>query len=267
MMTAVLLLGLAAQQDRTVQRTEKADYYPAKKRCEEGEALIDSDPKTAIEKFDEVINNPKVRIIEVRLRIEERPSEYTPWYPFLPFQYRARAKINLARKSDPEIAAKLLSEAVADLQRSTKEGVVEGSLKEGVKSSEEFLKTAKSDLEGVQAKIRAASVKTTEPGLPEPAIVKFRPAFLRLLDDSKFKSARDSVDTAGKDLTDPEKKKFKEDAEAACRSYLDEQALRFRRRLSSDVRSLGDLQSLNARYLESVFAVPKAEELLVAHPA
>jgi hypothetical protein len=269
MMTAATLLLLLCQQDRTVQRTEKGDYYPAKKRCEEGEALIDSDPKTAIEKLDEVINNPKIRFIECRLRIEERPSEYTPWYPFLPYQYRGRAKINLAKRSDPEIAVKLLTEAAADLQRSQKEGVVEGSLKEGVKSSEDFLKTAKADLDTVQAKIKAAATtsKNTDPALPEPAIVRFRPAFQRLMEDSRFKSARDSVDTAGKALTEAEKKRFREDADVACRTYLDEQALKLRRRLTSDVRSLADLQSLSPRELEAIFALPKADELFVSHPA
>ena len=269
MLTATALLLLLCQQDRTAQRTEKADYYPAKKRCEEGEALIDSDPKTAIEKFDEVINNPKIKLVECRLRIEERPSEYTAWYAFLPYQYRGRARINLAKKSDPEAAVKLLTDAAADLQRSAKEGVVEGGLKEGVKSSEEFIKIAKADLDAVQAKIKAAAAtaKTTDPALPEPAIVKFRPAFLRLVEDLKFKAARDSVDTAGKDLADPEKKKFKEDADAACRAYLDEQALKLRRRLTSDVKSLTDLQSLSARELDAIFAVPKPDELLVAHPA
>ncbi len=268
MLTATLLL-LLSQQDRTAQRTEKSEYYPAKKRCEEGEALIDSDPKTAIEKFDEVINNPKIKLVECRLRIEERPSEYTPWYAFLPYQYRGRAKINLAKKSDPDIAVKLLTDAAADLQRSVKEGVVEGALKEGVKSSEDFLKTAKTDLDAVQAKIKATAEKpkTTDPALPEPAIVKFRPAFTRLLDDLKFKAARDSVDTAGKDLADAEKKKFKEDADTACRTYLDEQALKLRRRLTSDVRSLAELQSLSARELDATFAVPKPDEIFVTHPA
>jgi hypothetical protein len=269
MMTAATLLLLLCQQDRTVQRTEKAEYYLAKKRCEEGEALIDSDPKTAIEKFDEVINNSRIRWIECRLRIEERPSEYTPWYAFLPYQYRGRAKINLARKSDPEVAVKLLAGAAADLQRSQKEGVVEGSLKEGVKSSEDFLKAAKADLDAAEAKIKAAaaSSKSSDPSLPEPAIVKFRPSFQRLLDDSRFKSARDSVDTAGKDLTEAEKKRFREDADVACRTFLDEQALKFRRRLTSEVRSLSDLQSLSSRELEAIFAVPKPEELFVSHPA
>lgn len=262
-------LILLCQQDRTAQRTEKSDYYPAKKRCEEGEGLIDSDPKTAIEKFDEVINNPKIKFIECRLRIEERPSEYTAWYPFLPYQYRGRAKVNLSKRLEPDVALKVLNEAVADLQRSVKEGVVEGSLKEGVTSSETHLKTAQAELVKVQDKIKAAAaaVKTTDPSAPEPAIVKFRPAFKQILDDLRFKGAKDFIASDGKGLTDAEKKRFSDDADAACRSYLDEQATKFRRRLTSDIRSLSDLQSLSARELEATFAVPRPDELITKHPA
>ncbi|HLF92176.1 MAG TPA: hypothetical protein VJB14_01845 [Planctomycetota bacterium] len=265
---AATLLFLLCQQDRTALRTEKADYFPAIQKCKDGEGMIDSDPKTAIEKFDEVVNNPKLKWIECRLRVEERPSEYTAYYAFLPFQYRGRAKINLAKKSDPDIAQKLLNEAVADLQRSAKEGVVEGSLKEGVKSSDEFLKAAKADLEAVVAKIKAASVpKTAGPAAVEPAIVKFRPAFLRLLDDLKFKAARDFIESEGKGLTDAEKKRFRDDAEAGCRTYLGEQALKLRRRITSDIRSIQDLQSLSAGELDASFAVPRPDDLVATHPA
>lgn len=258
-MTLLAALLLLCQQDRTALRTEKADYFPAVQKCKDGEALIDSDPKTAVEKFDEVVNNPRIKWIECRLRIEERPSEYTAYYAFLPFQYRGRAKIALAKKSDPEIAQKLLSDAVSDLQR---------SVKEGIRSSDEFLKTAKTDLEAVQAKIKAAAAtpKGTDP-TPEPAIVKFRPAFQRHLDDLKFKTARDFVESDGKALTDAEKKRFRDDAESACRATLDEQALKLRRRLTSDIRSLQDLHSLTARELETVFAVPRLDELISTHPA
>jgi hypothetical protein len=265
MMAAALFL--LCQQDRTVQRTEKGDYYPAKKRCEEGEALIESDPKSAIEKFDEVLNNPRIKFIECRLRIEERPSEYTSWYAFLPYQYRGRAKINLARKVDPDVALKLLTEAASDLQRSVKEGVVEGNLKEGVASSDVHLKTAQAELAKVQEKIKAAAVKTTDPAPPEAAIVKFRPAFKQILDDLRFKAARDFIDSDGKGLTDQERKRFRDDAESACRSYLDEQAIKLRRRMNTDLRSLADLQSMSARELEAVLAVPKADDLLGTHPA
>ncbi len=259
-MGLIAALLLLCQQDRTALRTEKGDYFPAIQKCKDGEGMIDSDPKTAIEKFDEVANNPKLKWIECRLRVEERPSEYTAYYAFLPYQYRGRAKINLARKSEPGLAQKLLNEAVDDLQRSAKEGV---------KSSDEFLKTAKADLEAVVAKAKAAAAtpKTTDPALPEPAIVKFRPAFLRLLDDLKFKAARDFIESDGKALTDAEKKRFRDDAEAGCRTYLGEQALKLRRRLTSDIRSFQDLQGLSAGELDASFAVPKADDLVASHPA
>jgi hypothetical protein len=268
-MSLIAALLLLCQQDRTALRTEKGDYFPAIQKCKDGESMIDSDPKTAIERLDEVVNNPKIKWLECRLRVEERPSEYTAYYAFLPFQYRGRAKVSLAKKSEPDIAQKLLNEAVADLQRSVKEGVVEGGLKEGVKSSDEFLKLAKADLDAVQAKIKAAAAvpKTSDPALPEPAIVRFRPAFQRLLDDLKFKAARDFLESDGKGLTDAEKKRFRDDAEAGCRSYLGDQSLKFRRRLTSDIRSLQDLQSLSAGELDSVFNVPKPDDLVSSHPA
>jgi len=59
----LLLLSLS-QQAQTVQRTEKIDYIAAAQKCREGEAQIETDPKAAIEKFDEILNNPKIKRVE-----------------------------------------------------------------------------------------------------------------------------------------------------------------------------------------------------------
>src|SRR3989442_1131914 len=103
---AFLAALLLIQQAQTAQRTEKGDYYPVVQKCKDGEALIDSDPRGAIDKFDEVITNAKIKRMECYPRIEERPSEYTGWYAFLPYQYRGRGKIALARKSEPDVGAR-----------------------------------------------------------------------------------------------------------------------------------------------------------------
>src|SRR5262245_60617135 len=111
-MTLLLAALLCLQEDQTVFRTEKTEYLAAEKDCRAAEAILTSDPKGAIALLDPILANAKLKKIECRLRIENRPAEYTDRYLFLPYQYRARARIALAAKSDPEAAQKLLDGAV-----------------------------------------------------------------------------------------------------------------------------------------------------------
>ena len=46
-----LVLALLAQQDFTVSRIEKAEYGPALKKVKDAEAILDSDPRAALENY------------------------------------------------------------------------------------------------------------------------------------------------------------------------------------------------------------------------
>jgi len=253
-MTWVALLGLLAapQQDQTVFRTEKGDYPVAVRECQAAEALIDSDPRGAIEKLDAILNNTRIKKVECRLRIEERPAEYSPWTLFLPYQFRGRARLNLAKKAEREAGEKLLAGAVDDLQK---------SVEAGVKSSEDLLKAARAELE----KLRAAAADPG-PGVPVDPVARFAPGFQQLLRLNKFKSARARLDTDGKDLTDAQRKTFVDEAERRCRLYLGEQVEEFRRRLAR-LGSLRDLQEMAGSAFDALFELPAPDELVVTDPS
>ncbi len=246
--TLLLAVLAAAQQDQTVFRTEKGDYPVAIRECQAAEALIDTDPRGAIEKLDAILNNPKIKKIECRIRIEERPAEYSPWALFLPCQFRGRARMSLAKKSEREAAEKLLAAAADDLQK---------SVDAGVKASEDLLKAAKAELE---------RLRTSDPSVPADPLARFTPGFQQLLRLNKFKSARDRIGTDGKDLTDAQRKAFADECERKCRLYLGEQTEDLRRRLAR-LASLRDLQEMTDTALAALFDLPPPDEIVGADPA
>jgi hypothetical protein len=248
-----ICLLVSLQQDQTAVRTEKGDYLQAVEKCRTAEAAIESDPRAAVEKLDEVLGNPRVRKVECRLRIEEKASEYTPWYLFLPYQYRGRARINLAKKSEPEAAVKLLAGAVEDLQESVRRGIA---------SSDPHLKTAKAELE--KAKAAAAAPKPGDPA--EDPFPRIRRSVQALVDQQKYKSARAAVEKEGAALAPEQRKTLADEVDRACRDHVDGKVRDFRRQLGSDLGSLADFRALGERDLDATFRLPPAEELVVAEP-
>ncbi len=250
----VVCLLVLFQQDQTAVRTEKGDYIPAVEKCRTAEALIDSDPRAAVEKLDEVLANPRLRKIECRLRIEEKPSEYTAWTLFLPYQFRGRARTALARKSEREAAEKLLTGAVEDLQESVRRGIA---------ASEAHLKVARDELQ----KLKAAPLpRPGDPALPEDPFPKLRRSVQTLLDAQKFKSARAMVGKDGAALPADQRKTLADEVDRACREHVDGQVRDFRRRLASDLGSLAELRALTDRDLDATFRLPAPDEIVVAEP-
>ena len=246
-MSFLLALALVAQQDMTAFRTEKGVYLPAIKRCREAQALIDSDPFSAIEILDSIINNPKIKKVECRLRVEERASEYTKYYLFMPYQYRGRARMNRAAKSQGEAARRHLEPAIADFERSVRAGVT---------SSAGYLKTARARL----AKLR---VGTTPPPTVRPdPLIAFRPRWQELILQKKFKSAVDYLRISGKELTAAQRATLDEEAKSECRRLVSRALLDFRRSLAS-LRSEEELTNLTDRDFRDAFALPDGAELVV----
>jgi len=257
-MQAVLALVLLAQHDQTAPRVEKSQYLSAVARCKEGEALIDSEPKEAILRFDAVIADARVhRLIESRLRIEEKVSEYTDRYFFLPYQYRGRATVKLAAKSEREAAEKLLAGAIEDFQESVKKGVAGTTLQKGVLSSEDMLKAAKDEVQRLKAS--AATVKPPDPPKdPEP---EFRTPFFEMLSQRRFRDAREHVDKAGAFLNEAKRKEYVARAEAECHRHVGEVLQKFADNLAR-TPAVG-IARLSSQELEATFPLPKEAEVCV----
>lgn len=246
-MHAVVALLALLQQDQTVFRKEKQDYIKAVERCKEAQALVEADPRAALERLDEIIGNPKIKVIECRLRIEDRPGDYLPAYDFLPYQYRGRAFLALARK-DPANAARHLARAAEDFRKSNDLGVA---------SSQGYLKTAEAEAE----KLRAAAAA---PPSPREALEKFRPAWESLLAERKFKSARALLD-ARKEIPEADRARLIAEAERQCRAYLAESVLELRDRLGR-AGSLQILREMEEEAAERLLRVPLPSELVATHP-
>lgn len=252
MLWAILLLSLQDPPPQIIFRTEKAEYIPWINKCKEAEGLLESDPRGAIERLDDILANAKLKKIEISVRIEERPAEYQPPYAFYPFQYSGRARLALARKSDPEAAETILARAVEHLQK---------SFDGGIKSSEPYLKAAREELQ----KAKAAAAKPAPPAA-DP-LAKFKLPFDELLASHKYRSARAKIDKDGKDLTDAQKKSLADSAERACRAYLNGQVLNVRRNLVTLVRSERDLLAMRDLEFADYFSLPPPDELAVTLPA
>lgn len=249
-----LLALLCAQEDQTVFRTEKTEYLAAEKDCRAAEAMLATDPRSAIALLDGIVTNAKLKKIECRLRIENRPAEYTERYLFLPYQYRARARMALAAKSDPEAAQKLLDGAVADLEESVRRKVA---------SSEELLKSAKVEL----AKVKAAAADPS-PANPvkESPLVKVRASIAPLLQTSKFKSAKATIAAEGKELSPEERKALEDDVDRRCLALLSDELFQFRRRFLR-LEEPRDLVGISDSSLDLLFSLPAPAELSTSLPA
>src|SRR5689334_7581521 len=222
MISLLIFLALLAPQDaRTATRQEKTEYNAAVAKCREGEAMIDSDPQGAVERLTEVIGNSKIRLVECLLRIEQRPAEYSDPYAFLPYQYRARARMNLAKKASPENAQKLVAGAIEEFQEWEKRNVV---------PSAEMRKAA----EGVLAKLKSDVTRPPDTAKADP-VAKFKEKWEPLMLAKRFKAAKAVIEKDSEGLSEELKKGFLESTEQKCRSGLISWVSEFRPRFLSAV--------------------------------
>jgi hypothetical protein len=247
-----LLLSAAAPQDtRTVARTEKSEYNAALAKYREAEGLIETDPAGAIDRFTEIVSNPKLRVIECLLRIEQRPSEYTDPIPFLPYQSRGTARANQAKKLGGEAAKRMLAAAIEDYTESAKRNV---------SSSADLLKATQARL----AKLNADETSLPPPSKGDP-VARFREKWDPLLRDGHYKAARSLIDKEGQDLNEDQRKGFATTVDQQCRDFLVKQVADFRPRFVSAL-NLG-LDQKTPDEFDLTFALPSPEELVASHPA
>jgi hypothetical protein len=245
-----VLAALALQDTKTIVRQEKTEYNAAVAKFKDAEGLVESDPQTAIERLTEILNNTKLRVFECVLKIEQRPGDYTE-HPFLPYQARGQARVNLSKKSTPDAAQKLLADAVADFTESVKRNVA---------SSGDPLKNAQATL----AKLKAEATKLPDPVKADP-VAKFREKWIPLMEGKRYKAARTLLEKDSEGLTDEDKKNYLQNAEQACRAQLTNWVSDFRPRFIGAM-SLG-LDQKTTEEFDLLFSLPTTEELIVSHPA
>lgn len=241
MMTGLLLL-LLCQDSEYIQKLDKVKYNGAVRSCRDAERRLGSEDAYAIELLTQIINNPDVAKKECQLYIQQT-DVYDPPYAFLPWQYRARARLNLAAKAKtPEEKKGLLADAVRDLEE---------SLKRNVKSSQPLLDDAKAEIQKLSA-------------VPSPAAT-IRTRQAALIAENRFKSARALVDQEGAGLTDAERTELTGQPERACRTWLAGELRRFRTRLQR-IGSVSELRSMGRGEFDTAFELPAAAELAASTP-
>ena len=244
------LAALAPQDTRIAARSEKSDYNAAIAKYKEAEGMVETDPLGAIDKLTEIISNPKIRLIECVLKIEQRPAEYTDPYPFLPYQMRGTARVNQSKKLSGDPAQKMMTAAIDDYTE---------SVKRNVGPSGDLLKAAQARLTKLKEDV------TSPPPLKADPVLKFREKWEPLIREGRYKAARALVDKEGQELTDEQRKGFVGTGEQQCRDYLVREVAEFRPRF---VRALGEgLATKTPDEFELTFALPAPEELIVTHPA
>ncbi|HVR86744.1 MAG TPA: hypothetical protein VMU54_20645 [Planctomycetota bacterium] len=251
LLAAVLFPAPAPQDTRTVVRTEKSEYNAALAKYKEAEAMIESDPLGAIDRLGEILSNPKLRILECLIKIEQRPAEYSDPYPFLPYQSRGTARVNQSKKLTGDAARRMMAAAIEDYTE---------SVKRNVGPSGDLLKAAQARL----AKLNDDVTSPLPPVKVDP-VVKFREKWDPVIRDGRFKSARALIDKEGQELTDEQRKAFVATAEQQCRDYLTKEVADFRPRF---INALGlGLETKTSDEFDLTFALPATAELIVSNPA
>src|SRR5687767_7421730 len=200
-----LLVAFSLQDTKTIVRQEKTEYNAAVAKYKDAEAHVESDPQVAVEKLNEILANTRLRVFECTLKIEQRPGDYSE-HPFLPYQARGNARVNLAKKATPENAQRLLALAIEDFNE---------SVKRNVGSSTDLLKSAQASL----AKLKADATKLPDPAKSDP-VAKFREKWIPLMESKRYKAAKALLEKDSEGLTDEDKKNYLSNAEQACRAQL-----------------------------------------------
>ncbi|HLF95028.1 MAG TPA: hypothetical protein VJB14_16285 [Planctomycetota bacterium] len=161
-MILVLLLAFGQDKPLIIERLnpQKEAYDRAVRACEQALRLLETDPEGALQKLNEVHekldppDKPGLKDHERVLRFEVQSGDYSAPVAFYPYQSRGRVRLKLAAVAKGiEERRRLLTEAVADLQK---------SVEKGVESSGPLLAGAKAEL---------AKLPPPPPPAPTPAEV------------------------------------------------------------------------------------------------
>ena len=247
MIFLAVLLSLA-QETETVGRLHREVYQAALFDYDRAIFLTENDPRQALQLMDHLFDNKRIDRKDRRLVIE-RVNGQAKTFDFFPNQARGRIRLVLA-KSDAENAATLVAGAVADLK---------ASVDAGVKSSEELYRNAKI------AQERLKYVKPAEPAKEGSADKAIKESWQKLIDDKKWKSAKDLVESKGSALTPDTKKSLLRDTEDRCRKTIAAALEEFLKALEFNSRP-PPLRQLKTPEFNKIFALPGEAELVVSIP-
>ncbi len=248
MLTAFLFACLL-QDTETIPRTHREGYQAALVDYDRAVSLAESDPRQALQLIDRLFDNKKIEKKDRRLVFERLAGQVSKAFDFFPNQARGRIRLILA-KTDSENAASLIAGAVADLK---------SSVDAGVKSSEEPFRNAKI------AQERLKYVKPPEPPKDTAAEKAFRDSWQKLIDDRKWKSARELIDAKGSSLTPPSKKNLIRETEDRCHKAVAATLEEFLKALEYNSRPQLLRQIRPAEYART-FSLPAENDILGSIP-
>jgi hypothetical protein len=243
------VVALTLQETDTIPRTHRESYQTAIFEYDRAVFLTESDPKQALQIIERVFENKKIDRKDRRLVLERPGGLLSKPFDFFPSQARGRIRLVLAR-TDPDNAAVLVAGAISDLKASSEAGV---------KSSDELLKAARI------AQERLKYVKPPEPPKESGAEKAFRDSWLKLVDDRKFKAARDLVEARTSPLSAEKKKDYVRDTEERCRKYVAAALDDFMKAIELNTRP-ALLRQVKSPDFSRLFALPPESDVLGAAP-
>jgi hypothetical protein len=265
MMLLATLLVLLPQDVDGINRTHAPAYRLAVRQYESAALVAESDPKRALDIVDQIFMNSEVNTKDRLVSLESPLGKYGKATEFYPHQARARAKLALARlelpNGDPKKAQALIQEAMGDLRKSVDSGVAK---------SKPILDAADQALK----KLRAVQ-KPPAPGTPSlPAVPAAETAaeknlldsWAQLIENRKYKSARDLVEQKGGFLPASKKSEYVARTEEACRKHVAESVDEFVKALELTPRPHA-LRSQFAQDFNRNFALPSDAEVVGSYPA
>ncbi|HLY12449.1 MAG TPA: hypothetical protein VKW04_24310 [Planctomycetota bacterium] len=248
MLIASVVALLALQETDIIARTHREVYQTALSEYERAIAMTESNPGQALQLIDRVFETKRILTKDRRLIIE-RPIAGNKTFDFFPNQARGRIRLVLA-KSDPDNAATLIAGAVADLK---------ASVDAGVRSSEDLLRSAR------LAQERLKTVKPPEPAKDNSAEKSLRESWQKLIDDRKWKSAKELLEAKGGALPADSMKALLRETEDRCRKSVAQALDEFLKSLQFNPRPPLLRQQKPADFAKS-FALPPDAELVVRVP-
>jgi hypothetical protein len=244
-MLLLLLAVLALQETETISKTHREGYQGALVEYDRAVLITEKDPKEALQVIERIFDNKKLDRKDRRLIFERAGGQLSRAFDFFPNQARGRIRLVLA-KNDPDNAATLVAGAISDLKASSEAGV---------KSSDDLLKAARI------AQERLKYVKPPEPPKESGAEKVFHDSWLKLIDERKFRAARDLVEARTSPLSAEKKKDYLRDTEERCRKFVAAALDDFLKAIELNIRPVL-LRQVKPADFARLFALPPESDLV-----
>jgi hypothetical protein len=248
-MMIILVLASCSLQEIEIIRQHREGYQSALVEYNAALILINNEPRKALQTIDKIFDNARIDKKDRKIVFEPLPGRVSRAVDFYPYQARGKIRLALA-KAEPENAAGHLASAITDLKV---------SVDAGVKSSEDLLERAKA----AQARLKAA--KPPEPAKESAAEKSTRESWQKLIDDKKWKAAREAVEAKGSGLSAEAKKSLLAATEDRCRKAVATTLEEFLKALEFNSRP-ALVRGLKRPEFVHLFALPPEADLVTGAP-